>query len=185
MVILDYLGKPVQGTLQDWMRQQVEEARKRILDIARQARQTAIERASRSYSPGFGGLRAAEANLNISPMIAQAAALEGVPPNLLAALVEVESGGNPRAVSPAGAIGLTQLMPSTARALGVNPYDPWENLLGGARYLRQQYERFGDWALALAAYNAGPGAVQKYGGIPPYRETQEYVRKVLARAGMG
>jgi len=110
--------------------------------------------------------------------------MTGVPPNILFALVMVESGGDPYAVSPAGAVGWTQLLPSTARALGVNPWDPWENLLGGARYLRQQYERFGRWDLALAAYNAGPGAVEKYGGIPPYKETINFVNKVLQMAGM-
>lgn len=99
----------------------------------------------------------------------------------MAALVQVESGGNPKAVSKKGAIGLTQLMPETAKELGVNPYDPWQNLLGGAKYLRQQYERFGSWAKALAAYNAGPGRVAE-GKIP--KETQRYVQKVLALAGI-
>ena len=69
-------------------------------------------------------------------------------------------------------------MPATARRLGVDPFDPYQNLDGGARYLRQQYEEFGTWRLALAAYNAGPGAVQRYGGVPPYRETRNYVRVV-------
>lgn len=109
----------------------------------------------------------------------------GIPENLFVSLVRHESGFNPRAVSRAGAMGLTQLMPATARALGVeDPFDPVQNLEGGARYLRQQYERFGRWDLALAAYNAGPGAVSRYGGIPPYRETQNYVRSVLRGAGV-
>ncbi len=94
-------------------------------------------------------------------------------------LVTAESNWNVAIVSHRGAIGLTQLMPGTAEELGVNPWDGYENLEGGARYLRQQYDRFGTWELALAAYNAGPGAVAKYGGVPPYEETQEYVEKIL------
>lgn len=107
----------------------------------------------------------------------------GVPGHLFAALVMTESNFNPAARSHVGAIGLAQLMPATAQELGVNPHDPWQNLEGGARYLRLQYERFGDWQLALAAYNAGPTRVARLGRIPRIRETQDYVRKVLARAG--
>jgi len=116
-------------------------------------------------------------------LILAAARQEGVPPALLAAVVEVESGFNPHAVSPAGAKGLTQLMDGTARALGVtDPFDPWQSLIGGARYLRTQLARFsGNVALALAAYNAGPGAVEAAGGqVPPYAETRLYVRRALA-----
>lgn len=113
--------------------------------------------------------------------ITQAAASAGVDPRLLAALVWSESGFDPSSVSPAGAVGLTQLMPGTARGLGVDPGDPAQNLLGGARYLAGQLHRFGSPALALAAYNAGPTAVVKYGGVPPYSETQAYVQQVLAR----
>lgn len=114
--------------------------------------------------------------------IQAAAAKYGVDPALLAGLVKQESGFNPAARSPAGATGLTQLMPGTARSLGVrDPTDPVQSLEGGARYLRQQLDRFGgDERLALAAYNAGPGAVQRYGGVPPYAETQHYVQVVLA-----
>ena len=101
-----------------------------------------------------------------------------VPADLFLRLVQQESGWNASAVSHAGAIGLAQLMPDTARALGVDPRDPLQNLDGGARYLRQQYDTFGSWRLALAAYNAGPGAVQQYSGVPPYRETQNYVRVI-------
>lgn len=119
----------------------------------------------------------------LSRLIRDAASEAGVPVEILSAVVERESGGDPGAVSPAGAIGLAQLVPETARGLGVDPYDPQQNLIGGARYLRQQYERFGNWPLALAAYNAGPGAVQEHGGIPPYPETQAYVRNVMRGAG--
>lgn len=103
----------------------------------------------------------------------------GIDQSLLQAVVQAESGGNPEAVSPAGATGLMQLMPNTARGLGVDPTDPKQNVEGGARYLRQMLDRYGDLPRALAAYNAGPGAVDKHGGIPPYRETQHYVQKVL------
>lgn len=103
-------------------------------------------------------------------------------PRLVQAVVQVESGYNVRALSSKGAIGLMQLMPDTARELGVrDPWDPAQNVRGGARYLKQQLQRFGgDLQLALAAYNAGPGAVSRYGAIPPYAETRNYVRKVLA-----
>jgi hypothetical protein len=92
-----------------------------------------------------------------------------------------ESGFDPRAVSPKGALGLMQLMPGTARELGVSdPFDPAQSVRGGARYLRRLLDRFGGRLdLALAAYNAGPGAVEEHGGVPPYRETREYVRKVI------
>ena len=100
----------------------------------------------------------------------------GVPEDLFLRLVQQESGWNPSARSNKGARGLAQLMPGTAAKLGVDASDPIQNLEGGARYLRMMYNTFGNWRLALAAYNAGPGAVQKYGGVPPYRETRNYVR---------
>jgi hypothetical protein len=109
----------------------------------------------------------------------QAAKEHGVPEDLFLTLVQAESAWRPDAKSSAGAIGLAQLMPGTAEGLGVNPHDPKDNLRGGAKYLKQQYDKFGRWDYALAAYNAGPGAVDKYGGIPPYKETQAYVRKIL------
>lgn len=114
-------------------------------------------------------------------MAQEAAQKHRVPVSLFMRLVKQESNWKAKARSHKGAIGLAQLMPGTARTLGVNPYDPRQNLEGGARYLSQQYRRFKDWRLALAAYNAGPGAVEKYGGIPPYRETQNYVRKIMGR----
>lgn len=100
----------------------------------------------------------------------------GVPENLFLRLVQQESGWKATAKSHKGAYGLAQLMPATARKLGVDRTDPRENLEGGARYLRQQYDRFRSWRLALAAYNAGPGAVEKHNGVPPYKETKNYVR---------
>ena len=110
---------------------------------------------------------------------ARIAEQEGIDPDLFLRLVQQESSFRPNAVSPAGAIGLAQLMPGTARDLGVDPSDPIQNLTGGARYLRQQMDTFQDPQLALAAYNAGPGNVRKYGGIPPFQETQNYVSRVL------
>ncbi len=107
-----------------------------------------------------------------------AAKRHGVPVDLFLRLVQQESGWNPKARSHKGAYGLAQLMPSTARGLGVDRKDPHENLDGGARYLRQQYQTFGSWRLALAAYNAGPGAVKKHNGVPPYQETRNYVRVI-------
>ncbi|SIQ96737.1 Transglycosylase SLT domain-containing protein [Paracoccus thiocyanatus] len=102
----------------------------------------------------------------------------GVPEDLFLRLVQQESGWNPSARSHKGARGLAQLMPGTAAKLGVDPNDPIQNLEGGARYLRMMYNTFGNWRLALAAYNAGPAAVAKYQGVPPYRETRNYVRIV-------
>ena len=104
-----------------------------------------------------------------------------IPEALFLALIQQESAWNSKARSHVGAIGLTQLMPGTATDLRVDPHDPVQNLHGGAKYLREQYDRFGDWRLALAAYNAGPGAVKKYGGVPPYRETRNYVRRILGK----
>jgi soluble lytic murein transglycosylase-like protein len=124
------------------------------------------------------------ANTPYAAEIDAAASKYGVDPSLLRGLIRQESNFNPRAGSPAGAQGLCQLMPGTARALGcTNPWDPAQNIDAGARYLKQQLDRFaGDVPKALAAYNAGPGAVQRYGGVPPYAETQNYVRRVQAYA---
>jgi soluble lytic murein transglycosylase-like protein len=117
-------------------------------------------------------------------LITAAAKKHGIDPALLAGLVKTESNFNPNAQSYAGAKGLTQLMDATARGLGVtNSFDPQQALEGGAKFLGGLLKQFkGDERLALAAYNAGPGAVQKFGGIPPYEETQRYVPKVLAAA---
>lgn len=119
-------------------------------------------------------------------LIDEHASRQGVRKDLVKAVIQVESGFNPRAVSNKGAVGLMQLMPGTARQLGVaNPYDPSENVRGGVAYLRQLLDRYdGDERLALAAYNAGPGAVDSHGQtVPPYRETRDYVSKVKGIAG--
>jgi hypothetical protein len=117
---------------------------------------------------------------DLRPLIEEAAAKTGLSGHLISAVIAAESGFRPDAVSPAGALGLMQLMPATARALGVDdPLDPRQNVLAGTEYLRQQLHRFGTVEKALAAYNAGPGAVVRHGGVPPYRETENYVQRVM------
>jgi hypothetical protein len=118
----------------------------------------------------------------IENILVNAATRFGVRPQLLRAVAQAESNFNPRAVSRAGAQGIMQLMPETARSLGVrDPFNPLENVFAGAAYLRSLLDRFGgDEKLALAAYNAGPGAVRRYGGVPPYAETRAYVDRVLS-----
>lgn len=142
----------------------------------------------RAAISSFGGMRYdSNASLtavpaHFSPMIADAARTHGVDPRLVAAVVRRESAWNPRAVSHVGAGGLMQLMPATAEYLGVTDvFDARQNIFGGTRYLRTLLDTFnGDLDLTLAAYNAGPGAVQRYKGIPPYRETRAYVKAVRA-----
>jgi possible transglycosylase len=108
----------------------------------------------------------------------------GVSKSLLIAVAKAESNFNPNDVSHAGASGIMQLMPGTAKSLGVkNVFDPYENIMGGAKLLRDNIRSFGSVPLALAAYNAGPGAVKKYNGVPPYKETQNYVKKIMADLG--
>lgn len=120
--------------------------------------------------------------VSMDAIFEEAGAYYDISPRLLRAVAKAESNFNPKVVSRAGAVGVMQLMPGTARSLGVtDPYDPRQNIMGGAKYLKQNLDRFGgNVPLALAAYNAGPGSVQKYGGIPPYKETQNYVRKIMA-----
>jgi hypothetical protein len=121
-------------------------------------------------------------DVDIEPLIARHSGDQNLDPKLVKAVIQVESGYNLRALSNQGAMGLMQLMPTTASLLNVrNPYDPDDNLRGGTQYLRQLLDRFaGRLELALSAYNAGPGAVERHGGIPPYAETRDYVRRILA-----
>ena len=134
-------------------------------------------------STGTTGTAAAGlAGVPYAGLFTQAGQKYGVSPALLAAVASQESGFNPSAVSSAGAQGLMQFMPSTAQGLGVNPLDPTSAINGAAKYLSSLTSQFGSTSLALAAYNAGPGAVSRYGGIPPYAETQNYVRAVTSKA---
>jgi len=122
--------------------------------------------------------------MDLEELIQRAADENGLDPAQVRALIGIESNGNANAVSPKGAMGMMQLMPGTARDLGVtDPFDPEQNVMAGARYFRDQLDEFGDPVLAAAAYNAGPGAVRKYGGVPPYRETRDYVDKFRRRMG--
>jgi len=180
------LYKQLSRTLAD-QEQPAGEKRVRALDLLKDL--TPSRRAFPQPStpePGSGTPKPFE---NLDDIVIEAARQTELDPDLLFAVIQVESGGDATAVSPKGALGLMQLMPETAREVGVlNPLDPFENVLGGARYLSRMLQRFrGDLRLALAAYNAGPSAVEKHGGVPPYRETREYVRKVsrLYRARKG
>jgi len=114
-------------------------------------------------------------------LITEASKSHGVSFSLLKALIKIESDFNPRAISSAGAIGLMQIMPENIRALNIkDPFDPWENIMGGARYLKQLIRRFdGKLPMALAAYNAGPNTVDRYKRIPPFKETEDFVEKVM------
>ncbi len=136
---------------------------------------TAVADKRVTTAPGNGS------NAQVPALVARAAQKNNIDPALLAGLIQTESGFNERAVSPAGAKGLTQLMDGTARGLGVtNPFDPEQSAMGGARLLRQLLTKYGgDVPLALAAYNAGSGAVDQHGGIPPYQETQTFIPRVL------
>ena len=123
----------------------------------------------------------------LADIVNKASMTYGVSTSLIYAVIRAESGGNPNARSSAGAMGLMQLMPATAAGLGVtNPYDPTQNVMGGTKFLAELSKMFGgNTSLIAAGYNAGPGAVQKYGGIPPYQQTQTYVKEILSYMGQG
>lgn len=142
--------------------------------------------AARAIAVPVGSPLVARLNPHYEPLIRQHAGQRGVRPELVRAVIQVESAFNPRAVSPKGAMGLMQLMPATAKLFGViDPFNPAENIRAGVSYLRQLLDRYNhDEQLALAAYNAGPGAVDKYGSkVPPYKETQRYVLKITGIRG--
>lgn len=128
---------------------------------------------------------ASPAGPSLWTMVDEASTRNRVPARLAHAIVEAESDGDPQAISRAGAMGLMQILPGTARAYRVSdPFDPWQNLLGGTRYLHDLLVRYhGNVKLAVAAYNAGPAAVDRYHGIPPFHETRAYVSRVLADYG--
>lgn len=119
----------------------------------------------------------------LQSLAAQAATNNGIDPRIFLAQIMAESGFNPNVVSPAGAIGIAQIMPATAKGWGVNPYNPVDSLNAAAANMKKYLDKYGSYPLALAAYNAGPGAVDKYGGVPPYHETQNYVSTIMGSAG--
>ena len=135
-----------------------------------------------SAAPAAAASGGSLAGVPYADLFNRAGSRHGVDPALLAAVAQQESGFDASAVSPAGAQGLMQFMPATARGLGVDPFDPASAVDGAARYLAELTEQFGSTELGLAAYNAGPGTVSRYGGIPPYAETQDYVRTVTSKA---
>jgi len=147
----------------------------RLEPLSTLSQRSELYRAARAESTATDPPRKAE----LKALVREVAAEVGVDPRLALALVEAESGFNPRARSPKGAMGLAQLMPDTARGLGVtDPLDPRQNVKGGLTYLKRMLEKYQDRDLALAAYNAGPGAVDRHKGIPPYRETRAYVARI-------
>lgn len=159
--------------------ERIAEINNRVSDIIRRFDPSAAETTPAARDPAAPGpLGPRLFDREVEQVIREQAARHGVSERLVKAVVQAESAGNPRAVSPAGAIGLMQLMPGTARALGVDPHDMEQNVDGGIRYLKDMARQFDSLDDILAAYNAGPGAVQRHRGVPPYKETQDYVNKI-------
>lgn len=150
--------------------------------IVKQSPQTSLNRALMEATAVQANVQQPANKAQILNVVSQISKKHGVDEKLVQALIKQESGFNPKAKSKAGAMGLMQLMPSTAKNMGVkDPYNTVQNVEGGVKYLKSMLNRYnGNVILALAAYNAGPGAVDKYSGVPPYKETQNYVRNVLA-----
>jgi soluble lytic murein transglycosylase-like protein len=151
------------------------------LDIGPNGRKVIVNEDSGQRTRRLSAKLAALPDADLEPLITLHSTSQNLDPKLVRAVIQVESGYNQRALSNKGAMGLMQLMPATASLLNVrNPYDADDNIRGGTRYLRQMFDRFaGRVELALSAYNAGPGAVERHGGIPPYAETRAYVRRIL------
>lgn len=179
------LGDRVPAQYEKYVSQQPDEALALILEQGTRdsTSNRATTQAKDSASAAFRKLGKIRLTPNaLLPVIDMASRESGLPPELIDAVVSTESGYRPNAVSKTGAKGLMQLMPKTAASLGVkNPFDPAENVRAGAKYLRRMLEKFGRVSLALAAYNAGPGNVRKYDGIPPFAETERYVQVVWQR----
>ncbi len=156
-------------------------ARAQVIEIADDGSAQVLSGGAGSAGSAGHQRRARSGAFNVNESLDRAAHHHGLDPGLLRAVAWQESRGSNSAVSDKGALGIMQLMPGTAAALGVDPSDPEANINGGATYLALQMAKFGTVELALAAYNAGPGAVIRYGGVPPYRETRSYVSTIMQR----